>query len=56
MTEHDRELIIATIRNYEALLEDRGLSLPIPDDLASMELGELRKLERRCKELARTPN
>lgn len=55
MTELDRQLIIATIRNYEAILEERGLSLPLPDDLDSQPDHVLKQLERRCKELARTP-
>lgn len=55
MNEYERKLLLDSIRNYQALCDAHGLSIEIPEYLKKLTIPELRLIERRLRELARTP-
>lgn len=50
-------LCIEAILSYHAILAERGVDYSIPslEDLSKMDLSDLQSLERRIRDIARTP-
>lgn len=50
-------LVIEAILSYHALLAERGVDYSIPslEDLSKMDLSDLQTIERRIRDIARTP-
>lgn len=53
MESFDKQLFVATIRNYIFLLEENGLKMSVPENWENFPLDRLRQLERRCREVVR---
>jgi hypothetical protein len=52
-----KEILIDFILDYEAILNTKGLAVPVPsrEDLSQWDEISLRRLKAELKELARTP-
>lgn len=56
-TESERVLLISTIHAFLGILDSRGITIEMPpeDEIEKMDYFELQRLERRLRDVARTP-